>query len=88
MCSGIVACGFIAIATMKQIRLSLQVILKEITQDQAMKRLRVSLSLFTLIWCGNQIGSGVILVYYFGKWQTELYFQVAGMLLATTIYAY
>ena len=88
ICSLIVACGFIAIATMKQIRLSLQVILKEVSKEQAMKRLRFSMALLTSIWCLNQVGSIVILLYYFSSATTELYFQVFGMFTATTIFAY
>lgn len=65
VCSLIVACGYIAIATMTQIRLSLQVILKEITKDEALKRLRAFMALYVTIWSMNQVGSVVILFYYF-----------------------
>ena len=53
VCSMIVACGFVAIATMKQIRLSLLVILKDITKEQAMRKLRCSLAFLTSCWCIN-----------------------------------
>ena len=53
-----------------------------------MKRLRFSMALLTFIWCLNQVGSVVILLYYFSSATTELYFQVFGMFTATSIFAY
>ena len=73
---------------MHQIRASLQVILKEVTKQEAIRNLRMFTSSLAILWGLNQVGSLVILLYYFDVANRELYFQALGMALATIVFAY
>lgn len=50
ICSGVVACGFIAIATMHQIRYSLRVIMQELSYEQAQKRIKIFNFFAIILW--------------------------------------
>ena len=87
ICSSVVACGFIVISTMNQIRNSLLVILKERTKEQAQKHIRAFFFIGIMIWGLCQIGSIILFFIKFSISRRELYFQTAAMFVITSLFA-
>ena len=63
ICSLVVLCVQIAVATMYQIRCSLKVILKEISIVEAKRNMCIFNTIFVGIWVLNQVGS--IMLFFF-----------------------
>jgi len=87
LCSCISGCGFIAIATMQQIRRSLKVILGDITPAQAQRQIKMFNAVSIGLWSLDQIGT-LVLLFFFDKAKRGLILQSLGLAIVISIYAY